>query len=125
MSYSSRSSRGGHYRHGHHGSGHYKKKSLFGSMFELFGSGSGRRHNMTYHDHPAEHPQRNQHPGTHQTVSHAGTTTCGSCHAQIPAGSKFCLQCGQKVNTSAFCTNCGESLPPNAKFCLNCGQKVT
>jgi uncharacterized membrane protein YvbJ len=35
------------------------------------------------------------------------------------------LNCGQKVNTSAFCTNCGEQLPANAKFCLNCGNKVT
>nr|WP_235929353.1 zinc ribbon domain-containing protein [Heyndrickxia ginsengihumi] len=50
--------------------------------------------------------------------------TCRRCHVQIPAGSKFCLECGEKVEKMLFCMNCGETLPAGAKFCSNCGAKT-
>ena len=48
---------------------------------------------------------------------------CPECGAATPAGSKFCLQCGKKLETqlSPFCPNCGGQLPEGAKFCPNCG----
>lgn len=78
--------------------------------------------------------------------------TCLHCQAILPAGAKFCLNCGKKVELlnenevlcphcgkktpkgkfcmecghplSHTCPNCGNDLPDNAKFCLNCGQKL-
>ncbi|WP_417168722.1 zinc ribbon domain-containing protein [Terrihalobacillus insolitus] len=51
-------------------------------------------------------------------------TACSKCNAQIPSGSKFCLECGEKVETTAFCISCGETLPTDAKFCSKCGAKT-
>lgn len=78
--------------------------------------------------------------------------TCLSCQAILPAGAKFCLNCGKKVellnenemlcphcgkktpkgkfcmecghSLTHICPNCGNDLPDDAKFCLNCGQKL-
>jgi len=54
------------------------------------------------------------------------TVTCGNCHAQNPAGAKFCGNCGTSLAPpkAAHCTQCGTQLPPNAKFCGNCGTAV-
>lgn len=51
--------------------------------------------------------------------------TCTNCGAEIPAGSKFCLQCGQKVEVpkALYCMECGASLPIGAKFCMKCGTR--
>jgi len=122
MSYSSRSSKGNHYKSGNQGSSHYKKKSLFGNLFDMggsgSGSGSGKRYRQNNAHNQSQNTQTNQQPTGHQN-----STVCSSCNAQIPTGSKFCLQCGQKVNEPLFCLNCGEKLPPDAKFCLKCGIK--
>ena len=48
---------------------------------------------------------------------------CSACGAAIPAGSKFCPECGAKQAVSAFCTNCGKEIAPGAKFCPECGAK--
>lgn len=48
---------------------------------------------------------------------------CGACGAKIPAGSKFCPECGAKQNVSAFCTSCGKEIPSGTKFCPECGAK--
>lgn len=78
--------------------------------------------------------------------------TCPSCNAEMPEGSKFCLECGSKVEILAEnemicpacgkktpkgkfcmecgsplvakCPNCGVEVPNGAKFCLECGQKL-
>ena len=49
---------------------------------------------------------------------------CHSCKKMIPVSSKFCPECGTKMNQGKFCSKCGNSLPPQAKFCSNCGTKV-
>ena len=49
---------------------------------------------------------------------------CPKCHASLPAGSKFCNNCGSPVNQNSFCTNCGAKVAPGSKFCNNCGQKL-
>lgn len=48
---------------------------------------------------------------------------CNACGASIPAGSKFCPECGAKQNSSAFCTSCGKEIPSGTKFCPECGAK--
>ncbi|MBQ9657886.1 MAG: SPFH domain-containing protein [Clostridia bacterium] len=55
--------------------------------------------------------------------SNNNTTKCPSCGHEVPAGSKFCGNCGNKLETTAFCKNCGSKLEPGAKFCGNCGTK--
>ena len=59
--------------------------------------------------------------GAGQTVS-AGVTVCPNCKAQLPAGSKFCNQCGAKLG--AKCPSCGADVKPGSAFCSKCGQKL-
>ena len=53
----------------------------------------------------------------------AAMTTCSACGAQIPAGTKFCPECGAKQAAGGFCTACGAPITPGAKFCPECGAK--
>jgi membrane protease subunit (stomatin/prohibitin family) len=53
----------------------------------------------------------------------AAGAVCSACGAAIPAGSKFCPECGAKQNAGAFCTNCGKEIPAGTKFCPECGAK--
>lgn len=48
---------------------------------------------------------------------------CPSCKAEIPDGSKFCIQCGGSLPLA--CPSCGHGNPPQAKFCANCGTVLT
>jgi class 3 adenylate cyclase/predicted ATPase len=48
---------------------------------------------------------------------------CPSCKAEIPDGSKFCIQCGAPLPLA--CSSCRHSNPPHAKFCANCGASLT
>jgi len=48
--------------------------------------------------------------------------TCPDGHP-VPAGAKFCPQCGKPV-ASGFCPNCGKSTPEEAKFCPSCGKQL-
>ncbi len=89
---------------------------------------------------------------TNTTVAAAQQTSCPKCGATIPAGSKFCLECGEKTETVpsgmlvcpecgktvqkgnfcpecghkfiSVCPNCGKEVPDGAKFCLECGTKL-
>ena len=52
---------------------------------------------------------------------------CEKCGAALPANAKFCLQCGEKVTTSApadtiVCPKCGNTVV-KGKFCPECGHK--
>ena len=87
-----------------------------------------------------------------QPVTNNAKLICPNCGASIPNGSKFCLECGEKVevipqdkivcpqcgNTVikgkfcpecghrfiTTCPNCGKEVAPGAKFCLECGTKL-
>lgn len=80
------------------------------------------------------------------------TIECPSCGKSIPSNSKFCLECGSKIEIlldneiicpscgnktlkGKFCSSCGASLirkcpkcnsevSPESKFCLECGKKL-
>ena len=51
---------------------------------------------------------------------------CPNCHTKIQAGSKFCLECGNKIEIKkhAFCSECGAAITSDAKFCSGCGSKI-
>ena len=78
--------------------------------------------------------------------------SCPKCNAVLPTGSKFCPECGERIEAAPQatvvcpecgksvqkcrfcpecghrlapeCPGCGSALPPGAKFCLECGQKL-
>lgn len=54
---------------------------------------------------------------------------CPAGHGPLPAGTRFCQQCGQPGTPPAPaalipCPTCGASLQPDARFCYNCGQPL-
>ena len=53
----------------------------------------------------------------------AQTVPCVKCSAPLPAGAKFCNECGAKQE-KLTCANCKAELGPGTKFCNECGQKV-
>jgi ribosomal protein L40E len=130
MSFFSSSSRRKHYKHGHHGSNHYQKKGLLGKLLNNIMSSSwshkqhyGNQHYPQQHINPPQHINPSIEQPGHLNVQQ-NPVICTKCNSRIPAGSKFCLQCGEKVLDSLFCSNCGEKLPSDAKFCLKCGLKI-
>jgi uncharacterized membrane protein YvbJ len=48
---------------------------------------------------------------------------CPKCQSENPEDSKFCLECGKKMELES--PSCGKSLPINAKFCNECGHNLT
>lgn len=50
--------------------------------------------------------------------------SCPSCGGALEKNSKFCPECGEKLNLAKFCPECGEKLNDNAKFCISCGTKL-
>lgn len=52
--------------------------------------------------------------------SSAGAITCPRCASTVPAGSKFCLECGNEIG-GGFCGQCGAAVVPGARFCGQCG----
>lgn len=48
---------------------------------------------------------------------------CPNCGEEIPAGSKFCQECGTPIPQMKICISCGAELPLDSKFCQECGAK--
>jgi hypothetical protein len=48
---------------------------------------------------------------------------CPECKIELPEGSKFCNECGKKLEVG--CSECGHANPPASKFCLECGHSLT
>jgi membrane protease subunit (stomatin/prohibitin family) len=53
--------------------------------------------------------------------------TCPKCGSSVPANSKFCLECGNKIemlaNDEVICPVCGKKVK-KGKFCLECGASL-
>lgn len=47
---------------------------------------------------------------------------CPNCEAQIDENTKFCTECGTKIENK--CPECSTELPPDTKFCTNCGAQI-
>ena len=47
---------------------------------------------------------------------------CPKCQFENEERSKFCLECGQRLELE--CPQCGKILPLLAKFCNQCGQRL-
>ncbi len=48
---------------------------------------------------------------------------CVKCGTPLPAGTKFCNECGTKQEKQT-CPNCQAELNPGVKFCAECGHKM-
>ena len=62
-----------------------------------------------------------------QTAQPAATVTCPSCGKEVPAGAKFCLECGAKIvvlkENEMICPSCGQKTP-KGKYCIECGSSL-
>ena len=59
--------------------------------------------------------------GEKVTVPSSDVVECPNCN-KIVAKGKFCPECGYKFVT--VCPKCGKDVPAGAKFCLDCGEKL-
>lgn len=59
--------------------------------------------------------------GTKIEILNEGEMLCPVCGKKTAKG-KFCMECGAAL--IAKCAKCGAELPAGAKFCLDCGEKV-
>jgi hypothetical protein len=65
----------------------------------------------------------------HAAAAGGHATSCPSCKATVPAGTKFCGECGAKIPAPAaaaktFCGECGAKIQPGVKFCPECGKST-
>jgi membrane protease subunit (stomatin/prohibitin family) len=63
-------------------------------------------------------------PGPVPSGGAAATTPCPKCQSPVPAGAKFCGNCGTVMAAGGVCAKCQTPLTPGSKFCGNCGQAV-
>ena len=65
-----------------------------------------------------QQPAANQQPATSMMV-------CPKCNAKIKDGSKFCPECGEKIEAPSTgkvaCVSCAASIKEGSKFCPECG----
>lgn len=59
-----------------------------------------------------------------KTAPKADSKVCSNCNANVPATSKFCPECGNKMPTEKFCPECGNKVSATAKFCPECGKQL-
>src|ERR687884_1474194 len=48
--------------------------------------------------------------------------TCPSCSTDNPAGARFCMSCGSRLEWR--CAACGATAPAQARFCMECGATL-
>ena len=50
---------------------------------------------------------------------------CPACGATVPAGMKFCGDCGANVRSKPHCPSCGAENQGGQKFCGDCGARMS
>lgn len=67
-------------------------------------------------------------PATPQVpVASVGNVVCPSCGKQNNPGTKFCSECGGKLEVQPqpqVCPSCGAVVSEGIKFCSECGTKI-
>lgn len=58
-----------------------------------------------------------------KAVKGGAQMTCPACASQVPIGSKFCSNCGVRIEATV-CPECQAALPAGSKFCNQCGTKI-
>ncbi len=56
--------------------------------------------------------------------SQTGNVICTSCQFENLPNTKFCANCGQKIEIVKICPSCKFENHPQAKFCVNCGTSI-
>jgi len=49
---------------------------------------------------------------------------CPNCQTENPEDAKFCMNCGQSLQTEITCPSCGETSPAGSKFCKKYGHSL-
>ena len=65
----------------------------------------------------------------HEHDAPAGGFVCSACGTENNPGTKFCCNCGNKLDVSAplapkICPNCGATIADGMRFCGECGTKT-
>lgn len=87
-----------------------------------FGMGYMMIDQMKQAQQPVQQPQQTPPPAAPTAQP---TTTCASCKSAIPLNTKFCPECGAKIETAKKCPKCSSEVPAGAKFCPECGTPMT
>lgn len=62
-----------------------------------------------------------------QYIDSLNTAKCQNCNIDVPVSTRFCPQCGEKVEIKAYpenCESCGKPLIKGKNYCPDCGTKV-
>lgn len=62
--------------------------------------------------------------GIREGTDEQETIECKQCKHLNKKDSKFCNNCGNKLNHEIKCTHCGKITPSDSKYCNNCGEKL-
>lgn len=65
-----------------------------------------------------------QHSESVQAQASENVMKCPECGNMVQPGSKFCPECGRKMDIAKFCPECGNKVSANNKFCPECGTKL-
>ncbi len=109
------------------------EKNPESSMAQMAQAGMGMKMGMQMMEGMTQGMKSNNNQNIN-SVNTANTTSnninCNNCGVSIDGNTKFCPNCGNKVEpkvevTTAkkFCSECGTKVEGNSKFCMNCGAK--
>lgn len=62
-----------------------------------------------------------------QYIDNLNTVKCQNCNNDVPVSTRFCPQCGEKVEIKVYpenCESCGKPLIKGKNYCPDCGTKV-
>lgn len=70
--------------------------------------------------------QQSQQPAQPSAFTHGqqAGASCPKCHAPVPAGFKFCGNCGSNIAQEKRCSKCGHEMSGDTNFCPKCGTKL-